>query len=100
MTENLRLNKRDKSKVRLSIAVLIAIILASMAAGYVLAQKTSVTGNAVVDKNCIPLSDLNYFINQSNIFQNAYYKCEEDLWALNFAYKQATVKEIKPQEIK
>lgn len=94
MAENLRLNKRDKSKIRLSIAVLIAVILASMAAGYVLAQKTAITGKAV-QENCIPQSDLQYFINQSNIFQNAYYKCEEDLWTLNFAYKQATVKQIK-----
>ncbi len=88
MAEKLRLKKADTTKIRISIAVLVAIILASMAAGYVIAQQLTVTGN-VVKENCIPEDDFLAFIDDYNLLREDYQQCVADLWALDLTYKQA-----------
>lgn len=75
------------------LVVLILVLLVSLAIGFILGQKgipgMSITGNVV--KNCIPQSDLDFFIDKANEFQEDYAKCVQDAWALQLTCKMAKV---------
>ena len=100
MAEKLKL-KKTGNKVRMHVAVLILVIVASIAAGYAASsfiknpiqvnQNMTITFNSP-NTNCIPQADLDFFINQSNQFQDYYKQCVADAWQLKMQYSQQLAK--------
>lgn len=86
MAEKLRLKTgAGKHKVRLHMAVLVAIVIVSLAVGYVIGTKGVITGSAT--KGAIPASEFQYFLDKYNLLQEDYAGCVKDAWALQLACK-------------
>ncbi len=95
MAKKLKLHtEHSKFRVRLHAVVLLVIILASLAVGFV-AGKQGLFGNNVAANNCIPQTDFQFFLDDANEVKADYQQCVADLWNLQLSYKMAAAKAQK-----
>ena len=94
VSERFKLKQKSGTKIRLHIGALVVIVLASLVIGYLVSENGLIGGNDISGENIVSMKDVQFFIDQSNKYEDNWRTCEKNLFLLGFSLAQDGFNEI------